>query len=160
VTSSAPVAPAPAAATPPVKAAEPVQAAPSAFQIPETVTPHTTLKVETPSSESTSEKLKRRTFGDITAKEQFAHADDHSWLVGEVHFDRKRQAWRLRYASVDEIDRFGGSVTLDCTRLLSEAKDGDLVRVEGSVVDAEASDPAPTYHVKTVNVVKQVASGQ
>jgi hypothetical protein len=91
----------------------------------------------------------RRSFADITADARFAHADDYGWLVGEVAYSHAKKSWRLRYASVDETDRYGGSVTLEGTGL-DDLKDGQVVKVEGSVLNPESRDPSPGYRVTTV----------
>src|SRR5207253_4468914 len=60
------------------------------------------------------EPVKRRTFNDITANPAYTHSADYGSLTGElqcVHIHAK-ECWCVRYASVDEEDRYGGKVTL------------------------------------------------
>jgi hypothetical protein len=90
---------------------------------------------------------------DITAHSCFAHAQDYSWLSGQVQYSRYHQSWRLRYASVDEDDQYGGSVTLVDDGKLGELKDGAYVKVRGRMVNPEARTAAPPYEVDAVEPV-------
>ncbi|MFL5339136.1 MAG: hypothetical protein ACJ8F7_03130 [Gemmataceae bacterium] len=93
----------------------------------------------------------RRSFPDITARGGFAHAANYSWLVGELHFSAQKGQWRLRYAAIDDEDRYGGGVTLDAAQhQMKDLQDGMMVRVEGSLADPEARDPAPVYRVRDI----------
>ena len=95
----------------------------------------------------------RRSFVDITASTCYAHADDYSWLRGEVDYSRISKGWRLRYASVDEDDKYGGSVTLsgDTEKL----KDGMHVIVKGQMHDPEARGISPLYHADSIQPVEK-----
>lgn len=97
--------------------------------------------------------VRRRSFADITAHPSFGHAPDYSWLVGELQYVHIRNAWRVRYASVEEEDRYGGSVTLTETGSMADYKNGQIVRVEGQLADPESRDPSPTYRVRTLRVL-------
>jgi hypothetical protein len=90
------------------------------------------------------EKLPRRSFADITANPAFAHAPDYSWLVGELQRVRADGSWRLRYASVDEDDAYGGSVVL-LGGSLEGRKEGQLVRVTGHFADSNARGANSVY---------------
>src|SRR5699024_3491236 len=70
----------------------------------------------------------RRSYTDVTAAACFAHGPDYGWLCGRVEYSRLSKGWRLRYASVDEDDRYGGSVTLVPDPKLDILKDGQYVR--------------------------------
>lgn len=87
----------------------------------------------------------RRSFVDITAQPSFAHAEDYSWLVGQVEYSCIRKGWRIRYASVDEDDRYGGSATLADEGQLGNLKDGQLVRLTGHFVGGEGKAIAVHY---------------
>ena len=99
----------------------------------------------------------RRSFADVTADACFAHAKDYGWLRGRVEYSRLSKGWRLRYASVDEDDRFGGSVTLADGIHLHSLKDGDLVEVRGRLADPAADSASPLYQVEVL--VKARPSG-
>ena len=93
---------------------------------------------------------RRRVFADITAHPAFAHAPDYSWLVGRLAYSHTRRTWTVRYASVDETDRYGGSVTLESGTNLEQLREGMLVRVQGRVVDPDTTTPAPRYRVERI----------
>lgn len=101
------------------------------------------------------EEAKRRSFADITAKPCYDHDPDYRWLQGELQFMHVRNAWRLRYASVDEEDRYGGSVTLTEVGTMAEYSNGQFVRVEGCIVNAESKDPSPEYRVTSIKPLAQ-----
>lgn len=102
-----------------------------------------------------SETVKRRSCPDITAKPCFAHSQDYSWLTGELTLIHQRNGnvWKLRYASMDEDDRFGGSVILVETGPMTRYNEGQCVRVEGQVVEPETRDSGATYRVRSIQVV-------
>ena len=93
---------------------------------------------------------RRRVFADITAHPAFAHAPDYSWLVGQLAYSHTRRTWSVRYASVDETDRYGGSVTLDSGTNLQQLQEGMLVRVQGRLLDPDTTTPAPRYRVERI----------
>jgi hypothetical protein len=92
----------------------------------------------------------RRSYADVTAAACFAHGPDYGWLRGRVEYSRLSKGWRLRYASVDEDDRFGGSVTLADGSQLRTLKDGDLVEVRGRLADPAADAASPLYQVEAL----------
>ncbi|HWG45182.1 MAG TPA: hypothetical protein VN688_20630 [Gemmataceae bacterium] len=94
----------------------------------------------------------RRTFTDITAHPKFAHDPNYHWLVGTVDYSRIQRAWLLRYASVEEDDRYGGSVTLENPGQPNALKNGQLVRVEGHVINPDSSQLRPAFHVKNLRI--------
>jgi hypothetical protein len=96
----------------------------------------------------------RRAVIDITAAACFSKAEDYSWLQGQVEYSRLSKSWRLRYASVDEVDKFGGSVTLTGD-LLDELKDGQYLRVRGYLPNPDARGIAPAYRVEACEPVEQ-----
>lgn len=88
----------------------------------------------------------RRSFVDLTAAPCFAHAPDYSWIVGRVEYSSITREWRLRYASVDEVDRFGGRVALIENQHVSYLADGMYVQVRGHLVNPEETDNRPTFY--------------
>jgi hypothetical protein len=97
----------------------------------------------------------RKSFVDITARSCFGHADDYSWLSGELQYSHLSKAWRLRFASVDEVDPWGGSVTLVCDRPSAEFKDGVCVRVRGHIDEGAGKNSAPPYQVDSIQVIEK-----
>src|SRR5438067_1384359 len=54
----------------------------------------------------------RKSYVDLSAAPCFAHAPDYNWIIGQVEYSSIAKQWRLRYTSVDEVDRYGGRVAL------------------------------------------------
>ncbi len=106
---------------------------------------------------STSPKMEpapRRSFVDITAHSCFGHGQDYGWLTGQLQHLRAKECWRLRFASVDEDDPYGGSVTrVDGNGLLANCKDGQYVRVTGRLLNASDRSIAPDYQLDSLQVV-------
>ncbi len=96
----------------------------------------------------------RRSFPDITARPEFAHSTDYSSLTGTLSYIPQKSQWRLRFASIDEEDRYGGSVTLDVGQLMKDYHDGQLVKINGRMVDKDSREPSPHYQVSDVSAVK------
>jgi hypothetical protein len=99
-------------------------------------------------------QVKRRTFNDITVRPGFDHAADYSWLVGELDYNRSNNRWRVRYASLEEEDRFGGSVTLLEAGSMSEFHTGQMVRVSGHVLNPGSHEPAPGYRITDIHLLQ------
>lgn len=117
---------------------------------------HSTSAAPVPTAPKVTEiDVPRRSFADITAKPQFHHSSDHTQITGQLQYYAKNREWRLRYCSIDEEDRYGGSVTLvDGSHMMSEVKDGMIVRIEGMVIDADSRTPSPKYRVRSLEIVK------
>jgi hypothetical protein len=94
---------------------------------------------------------RRRSYADITAKPCFSHSPDYSWVQGELQYLHTRNAWRVRYASVDEEDNFGGGMTLIETGPMDHYKDGQLVRIEGRPDHPDAKDAS--FCVRSIQVL-------
>ncbi|HZY88119.1 MAG TPA: hypothetical protein VFE78_25010 [Gemmataceae bacterium] len=102
----------------------------------------------------------RRSFADVTADACFAHAKDYGWLRGRVEYSRLSKGWRLRYASVDEDDRFGGSVTLADGSQVRALKDGDLIEVRGRLADPGADAASPLYQVESLAKARSLGAAE
>jgi hypothetical protein len=87
----------------------------------------------------------------------FSHAPDYSSLNGQVEYSRLSRGWRLRYAAVDEVDRYGGSVTLVENADLDRLQDGQYLCVQGHLTNPDATGPSPAYRVDSFTVVAQPA---
>jgi hypothetical protein len=90
--------------------------------------------------------LDRRTFTDLTVNPAFAHAPDYSWLVGELR-SIGPDVWTVRFASVDE-DR--DTVVLIDAPPMNELHSGQLVRVEGQLVDPTSHEARPAFRVTAI----------
>jgi hypothetical protein len=87
----------------------------------------------------------RKSFVDISAAPCFGHAQDYSWITGQVEHSLIAKEWRLRYASVDEPDRFGGRVILIENQHVNYLTDGAYVHVQGHVLTTDG-DGGPAYY--------------
>ena len=83
---------------------------------------------------------------DIAAPASYGHGSDFSWISGEVQLWRKDI--RMRYASLDEADQFGGSLSLVGEEHLEQLKDGDQLKLIGHVVIHDAKRGGPAYYVE------------
>jgi hypothetical protein len=67
---------------------------------------------------------------------RMGHEADYSRITGYlyyVHTDGGR--WLLRYATLDQVDRYGGSVVLIPCMEMGKFREGDLVTVRGAVLN-------------------------
>ncbi len=95
----------------------------------------------------------RRAYVDVTVQPWFDCAEDHSWLTGQVLYDAGTNTWRLHYASVDDSDAYGGTVTLTGGDKLKALKDGQAVRVQGHLLDPDRRQPESPYEVSSFEVL-------
>ncbi len=85
----------------------------------------------------------------------YAHADDYTWVMGELEYQNTKKIWRVRFARYDENDKFGGSFTLvDCEDKMEKFQSGDMVKVDGFLVDSESRQASPDY--KATDIVPLV----
>jgi hypothetical protein len=97
----------------------------------------------------------------VTAKQspsisnKYYHNDDYSMLAGELHYNPRTDTWRLRYATVDIVDVFGGSVTLsNAANHMQGYQSGQMVLIEGQVAETDATAVSPSYKIRHVWSVK------
>jgi len=84
------------------------------------------------------------------ASMQGGAAEDYKTLTGHVTAFRK--SWRLRYAAIETEDAFGGSVALNGPGL-ERLRDGQLVRVQGTVLSAADRNQPAVFQVKSIEVL-------
>ena len=72
-------------------------------------------------------------------------------IVGHVH--QYRKTWRLRYAAVDQEDRYGGVVILEGSADLSKLRDGQHVRVRGVLQEPDSRLGSAHYRVQSIEVL-------
>lgn len=86
------------------------------------------------------------------ASARFAHSEDYRSLTGEVQL--WRNTWRLRYARVDETDKYGGSVVLAGENRFSDLRDGQIIRVQGRIVQSDART-GTVFEVQAIDVLEK-----
>ena len=61
-----------------------------------------------------------------------AEPTGYRWIQGRVSYLKisGSRVWKIRFAPIDQVDKFGGSFVLD-GKLPDDLKDGDLVRING-----------------------------
>lgn len=111
-------------------------AAPVPFELPKAGMTRTAVETAKPATHDVAMKGASR----------YGHASDYSWVQGEVQHTRK--GWRLRYASLDETDTYGGSVTLADDPCLTQLKEGEIYTIEGRLQNPDTHFGSPTYVVK------------
>lgn len=159
VVQSVPMASAPVVQQPvQVAQAQPIQEAPKAAEPTPTETKPALTAIPTSFARGPQDEA-RKSFVDTTAQPGFAHAPDYSWLTGEVQYSSISKSWRLRYASVEEDDTYGGSVTLSQESRIDGMKDGMIVRVMGQLEMPIERGIAPLYRAGSYQVVKQPMDG-
>jgi hypothetical protein len=95
----------------------------------------------------------RRAFTDITAHPAFDHDPGYHCLVGIL--DREpNSGWVLRYASLEDDDRYNGHVFLVCTESMSHFHPGDLVRVEGEITAPGSGEALATFRSHKITLVR------
>ncbi|MBY0525287.1 MAG: hypothetical protein K2R98_17910 [Gemmataceae bacterium] len=92
-------------------------------------------------------------------QKKVGNADDYSWITGQliyVHADGGR--WVLRYASVGQEDKYGGSVVLATAAEMKNYREGDLVSVTGEVLNngrATRHLGGPLYRVENIAMIER-----
>ena len=96
---------------------------------------------------------RRRSYVDTTANPCFSHNAAYTCLVGQLQNSRISKSWRLRFASVDEADPYGGSVTLIEDARLSVLQDGQYVRVTGHFLNPDEKAISPPYQIDSIQAI-------
>ena len=95
----------------------------------------------------------------IGFQKKIGHGDNYEWITGQLsymHVDGG--VWVVRYAGLEEEDRFGGSVVLAPAVSMKNFREGDLVRVHGEVLDQGHSSHhlgGPLYRVNSVQILER-----
>jgi hypothetical protein len=92
-------------------------------------------------------------------QEKVGHGEDYSWITGQllyVHVDGG--LWVIRYASVGEEDKYGGSAVLAPAVNMKNYREGDLVSVSGEVLDQGRASPhlgGCLYRASTIDLIER-----
>lgn len=84
-------------------------------------------------------------------------AADYKWVQGRLQIIHTRHGeCRIRYCSIDKEDLYGGSLVLKHDARLEEFKEGDIVRIEGLVIEDRSGRPfaAASYRIDTIRLVE------
>jgi hypothetical protein len=93
--------------------------------------------------------------GPVIRAGDMAWAEDYSFVQGrvmKVHSSFGRY-WQLRYADYDQVDEHGGNVVLVGPNLPPDLQDGDLVRVDGKMLEHDERILASKYYASLVTVL-------
>jgi hypothetical protein len=93
-------------------------------------------------------------------REQIGHETDYSWITGQLYrFEADgRPLWVVRYATEEIQDTHGGSVVLAPAMDLRNYRNGDLVSVQGQILNGGARSEqvgAPLYRVSEINLIER-----
>jgi hypothetical protein len=93
-------------------------------------------------------------------REQIGHETDYSWITGQLYrFEADgRPLWVIRYATPEIQDTHGGSVVLVPAMDLHNYRNGDLVSVQGQLLNGGARSEqvnAPLYRASDINLIER-----
>lgn len=86
------------------------------------------------------------------------HGDNFEWVIGNLQkMHTPDREWQLRFAPIDELAPYGGSLVLVNDSRMDPFQDGDLVRVEGRILRERASMYAsgPLYRVLKIELLSR-----
>ena len=87
---------------------------------------------------------------------RFGYLTDYSRLRGKLEYLERDGCWKLRYIPIDGVtDKYGGSVVIDDSEVLSGLERGDFVELRGRIAKQpkDAADFAPVYQVADVRAL-------
>ena len=78
-------------------------------------------------------------------------SDNFKVVTGQVSLYRK--TWRLRYAGVDQEDAYGGVLALEGGAELTKLRDGQTVRVRGTLIPPADRSGSASYRVTAIEML-------
>jgi hypothetical protein len=94
-----------------------------------------------------------------TYRSQVGASEDYSWITGQLFFIHAGGGmWVVRYRSIGEEDRYGGSVVLIGSVGMKNFREGDLVSVHGEVLNGGKPSHylgAPVYRANAVDMIER-----
>lgn len=82
---------------------------------------------------------------------RFGESNNYQTVVGQVF--QFRRNWKVRYAALESDDKYGGSLTL-VGEGLDNLKDGQMVRVQGTLIPSDDRAAGARYQVHRVDVIE------
>lgn len=95
----------------------------------------------------------------LTSGPRHGHADDYRWLVGQLQrVNLSDGHWKIRYAPLDQVDQWGGSVILAPDIRLENYKEGQNVYVEGEILVRRPSlyVAGPLFRIRTIRPASEM----
>jgi hypothetical protein len=89
---------------------------------------------------------------------RLANAEDYSWVTGQLFYIHAGGGlWVVRYAPIDQEDRYGGSVVLAAAASMKDCREGDLVTVHGEILNEGRATKylgGPLYRSTSIEVIE------
>jgi hypothetical protein len=82
---------------------------------------------------------------------RYGPTDNFKVVTGQLQ--QWRKTWYLRYATVDMIDPYGGSLELQSIADTSKLKDGIHARVQGVLIPPDSRQDSARYIVKSIEIL-------
>jgi hypothetical protein len=93
-------------------------------------------------------------------RDKVGNAEDYTWITGQlcrVH-TAQGEVWVVRYAPIEQVDKYGGSMVLVPVVEMKNYREGDVVCVQGEVLkDQQAPGRlggAP-YRVTAISIINR-----
>lgn len=89
---------------------------------------------------------------------KMSHDEKYRWLIGRLQrVHSPKHEWKLRYAPLDQHDQWGGSVVLAQDARLDDWNDGDLVYIEGEILNERPSVylTGPLYRIRVIRPAEE-----
>jgi hypothetical protein len=92
-------------------------------------------------------------------RDKIGAASDYSWITGQlIYVHANGGVWVLRYAPLEQTDKYGGSVILTTPVSMKNFREGDVVYVEGEVLDSARPSKqlgGALYRATAVNMIER-----
>ncbi len=126
------------------------------------VAPQTQAAPQTPVAQASHTPESTRLNLPVSEKyrEQIGHETDYSWITGQLYrFEAdNRTLWVVRYATEEIQDTHGGSVALVPSIDMRNYRNGDLVSVQGQILNGGARSEqvgAPLYRASDIHLIER-----
>jgi hypothetical protein len=90
--------------------------------------------------------------GATPASADYGHDPNYQWLVGLLAYSWIERTWLVRYVPFEQDDRYGGCVTLVGAISPKQFRPGQIVRVEGRLIDPNSRQLRPAFQVQSIRV--------